>query len=102
MNLLLEYYWPGNIRQLENAIEYAIIRCQGTEIRVQDLPVEVRNHKAEKATVQDMIANTEKQAILDVLRVCQWDLAQAAQQLNISRTTLWRKVKKYGIAKPKG
>jgi two-component system, NtrC family, response regulator HydG len=102
MNLLLEYYWPGNIRQLENAIEYAIIRCQGTEIRVQDLPLDVRNHKAEKATVQDLMANTEKQAILDILKVCQWDLTQAAHQLNISRTTLWRKIKKHGIARPKG
>ena len=102
MNLLLEYYWPGNIRQLENAIEYAIIRCQGKEIRVQDLPLDVRNHKAEKATVQDLMANTEKQAILDVLRAYQWDLTQTAQQLNISRTTLWRKIKKYGITKPKG
>jgi len=102
LNLLLEYYWPGNIRQLENAVEYAIVRCQNTEIRVLDLPVEIRNHRAEKATVHDMMANTEKQAILDILRMCQWDLAQTAHQLNISRTTLWRKIKKYAIARPKG
>jgi two-component system response regulator HydG len=102
LNLLLEYYWPGNIRQLENAIEYAIVRCQSMEIRVLDLPVEIRNHRAEKATVHDMMANTEKQAILDILRMCQWDLAQTAHQLNISRTTLWRKIKKYAIARPKG
>jgi len=102
LNILLEYYWPGNIRQLENAIEYAIIRCQNTEIKVQDLPADVRNHKAEKATVHDLMANTEKQAILDGLRMCQWDLSQSARQLNISRTTLWRKIKKHGITRPKG
>ncbi|MEW5803950.1 MAG: sigma 54-interacting transcriptional regulator [bacterium] len=102
LNLLRECYWPGNIRQLENAIEYAIVRCHGQEIRVQDLPEEVRNQKVEKASVQDLIANTEKMAILDAFKGCQWDLTRTARQLNISRTTLWRKIKKYGITKPKG
>ena len=102
INILLEYHWPGNIRQLENAIEYAIIRCQGSQIRVQDLPLEIRSQKVEKASVQELIANTEKAALIEALRECRWDLTQTARQLNISRTTLWRKIRKYQIERPRG
>ncbi|MEW6379120.1 MAG: sigma 54-interacting transcriptional regulator [bacterium] len=103
VNILMEYYWPGNIRQLENAVEYAIIRCQGAQIKVQDLPAEIRNQKkGEKASMHDLIANTEKSAFLEALQECQWDLTQTAQRLNISRTTLWRKIKKYRIERPRG
>ncbi|MGA1875609.1 MAG: sigma 54-interacting transcriptional regulator [bacterium] len=97
MNMLLEYYWPGNIRQLENALEYALIRCQGTEIKTRCLPLEIRNSQTEKPSVQDVVANTEKTIIIDTLKSCQWDVTQAAKKLEISRTTLWRRMKKYHI-----
>jgi PAS domain S-box-containing protein len=102
MNILWKDDWPGNIRQLENAIEYAVIRCRDQEIKVRDLPPEIHDLQEESisSSVQDLMADIERSALIDVLENCQWNMTQAAQKLNISRTTLWRKIKKYEVAKP--
>ncbi len=47
--------------------------------------------------LQDMINGTEKSLIINILKTCRWDKTQAAKKLNISRTTLWRKMKKYEL-----
>lgn len=101
MNILFEYNWPGNIRQLENAVEYAIIRCRGSELKTRDFSAELQNAKLEKASIQDIMADTERIAIIEILNNCQWDMTVAAQNLNVSRTTLWRKMKKYEIKRLK-
>ena len=101
MNILIEYHWPGNIRQLENAVEYAIIRCQGSEIKARNLSSEIQRFKGEETSVQDLMATAEKSAIIDMLKNCQWDITQAAKKMHIGRTTLWRKMKKYDIKKVK-
>jgi len=102
LNILWKDDWPGNIRQLENTIEYAIIRCRDQEIKVRDLPAEIYDLQEEShpSSVQDLMADIEKSALIDVLENCQWNMTQAAQKLNISRTTLWRKIKKYEVVKP--
>jgi len=101
MNILIEQYWPGNIRQLENAVEYAMIRCQSSEIKVRDLSPDIHHLKGEQTSVQDVMATAEKTAIINMLKSCQWDMTQAAKKMNIGRTTLWRKMKKYHIKKVK-
>ncbi len=101
MNLLIEQYWPGNIRQLENVLEYAMIRCQSSEIKARDLSSDIQHLKGEESSVQDSMAAAEKTAIMNMLKSCQWDMTKAAKTMSMGRTTLWRKMKKYGIKKIK-
>ncbi|MEW6379657.1 MAG: sigma 54-interacting transcriptional regulator [bacterium] len=101
LNILWKEDWPGNVRQLENTIEYAVVRCRDQEIKVRDLPSDIHGiHSEDTTSVQDLLANVQKSALIDVLEDCQWNMTQAAQKLNISRTTLWRKIRKYDVAKP--
>ena len=101
MDILIDYDWPGNVRQLENAIEHAFVHCQGKIIQPQHLPDEivpqgkeiVKNALAAKNPLDEL----EKQIILETLRRNNWDTRKVAHALQISRTTLWRKLKKYGI-----
>ncbi len=107
MDLLLDYSWPGNIRQLEHAIEHAFIHCQGRTIEMQHLPEEIRKKvpmSIEKGIIQseNPLEQAEKAIILEVLKETGWNREKTAQRLNISRITLWRKMKKYGILYKKG
>ncbi|HID92631.1 MAG TPA: PAS domain-containing protein [bacterium (Candidatus Stahlbacteria)] len=101
MDILIDYHWPGNVRQLENAIEHAFVHCQGKIIQPQHLPDEIVPEG--KVMVENALAaenpfdELEKQVILETLRKNNWDTRKVAHVLQISRTTLWRKLKKYGI-----
>jgi PAS domain S-box-containing protein len=101
MDVLLDYPWPGNVRQLEHAIEHAFIHCNGNIIETAHLPREIRTE--EREAVQELLGrprsleDVEKDAIVTSLKVNGWDRGLTARALKISRTTLWRKMKKYGI-----
>ncbi|OPX18646.1 hypothetical protein BXT86_00030 [candidate division WOR-3 bacterium 4484_100] len=102
MDLLLDYPWPGNVRQLEHAIEHSFIHCQGRTIETHHLPDEIRKKSPislGKGIVQSEspLEQAEKAVILEVLKDTNWNQKKAARRLNISRITLWRKLKKYGI-----
>jgi DNA-binding NtrC family response regulator len=109
---MMEYPWPGNIRELENAIEHAFVRCTGSEIRLEDLPVELREARpvfapgasdpadaASSATVRPLhpVGRDERAIILAALRACGGNRSEAAERLGVSRTTLWRRMKELGI-----
>jgi PAS domain S-box len=94
------YSWPGNIRELENLIErLSVIKC-GEMITAGDLPwkssmdLEANN---KNYTVKTSIEDTERDVILDGLNSTGWNLRRASELLGISKTTLWRKMKKYGF-----
>jgi DNA-binding NtrC family response regulator len=104
MDLLLRYPWPGNVRQLRNVIESAVVFCQGEEITPADLPVEVR----ESATISTSgtpvqaaageprsMADIERHAILETLERTAGHRAKAADLLGIGLRTLQRKLKEY-------
>ncbi|MBW2023663.1 MAG: sigma 54-interacting transcriptional regulator [Deltaproteobacteria bacterium] len=100
MALLLIYPFPGNIRELENIIEYSYILCKGPTINVEHLPSDVR----EWATAHPItrpprgsLAMQEATRIQEALEKCGGNRIAAAKELGISRTTLWRKIKKYGL-----
>lgn len=101
MDLLVDYPWPGNVRQLEHAIEHAFIHCTGRMIQVKHLPDEIM-HKS-SALIEKMlgketpIEELEKEIILETLRRNNQSRERTARALKISRITLWRKMKKYGI-----
>lgn len=114
--LLLKYSFPGNVRELENAMERAVTLCRGEEIQIWDLPEEISSLKAfvEKELdkmkdlkpepslfLSNVLATLERQYIVRVLEWTKGDLTNAAAILGMSRKTLWEKRKAYGLLKEK-
>ena len=99
MALLQQYPWPGNIRELENAVERAMVVSQEPEIREQDFTL--KNNKAAAAPMTDgrTLDEIEKAHILRVLDDCGGNQTRAAEALDIDRVTLHHKLKKYGWSK---
>jgi len=113
---LMDYPWPGNIRELENAIAHAFIKCRGEAIRGDCLPGFVtagsgpgvgrrpdRDPSAGEAAAgpgpgpRDPGEGDEKARIVEALRASQWRRTDAARRLGIHRTTLWRKMREWGL-----
>lgn len=93
------YHWPGNVRQLENAIVHAVYMCKGNIIMASDLPPEITSmeHRLEDSDEILSIAELEKKAIIKAMNVTGNNTAQAAKMLGIGRTTLYKKLKDYNI-----
>jgi transcriptional regulator with PAS, ATPase and Fis domain len=92
------YDWPGNIRELENAIEHAFILCRGSTIRMPHLPDTIRPRTARAVsgkgrTLRDM----EKRAVKRALDRNNWRRLATARELGIDKNTLRRKIQRYGI-----
>jgi transcriptional regulator with PAS, ATPase and Fis domain len=101
MDLLLNYDYPGNIRELENIIERGIALCNGNTFDVIHLPDDFRNlniktFRHSKDNIPSL-EEQEKNFILWVLKETGGNRTRAAQMLSIDRTSLWRKLKKYGF-----
>jgi two-component system response regulator HydG len=97
-NLLLRYPWPGNIRELEHAIERAVILCSSSNIAGEHLPVEILRHEvAPRADgpIRTEILNAE--IVLNTLEKTAWNISKASRRLNISRWTLYRKMQQLGL-----
>ncbi len=115
MKTLLKYQWPGNIRELENVIERAIILSKGHDIITrQDLPEilqesgEVINgdnintiNNQKEGFLKEVLKHPEKQIIQNGLEETSWNRKQAAANLGINRSTLYNKMKKYGLLNKK-
>lgn len=98
---LMHYEWPGNVRELENLVERAVILCRTDTIEPEDLqlPNEKRFFATDinGKTFHDMIDMAERQIISDTLSKLDWDKEKAAELLNISRASLYNKIKKHKI-----
>jgi PAS domain S-box-containing protein len=104
MKVLLNFSYPGNVRELENILEHALIICQNDVIDIQHLPDYLRNNQAvhpEDTSLIPVMKKTpneiELDKILRVLNQCKGNKTKAAKILGINRTTLWRKMKQYDI-----
>jgi DNA-binding NtrC family response regulator len=95
MQILMNYDWPGNIRQLENAIHHAVILAQGDAIQKSELPDFLTRKSPSHVT--DTLAENERRLILRILEECDWNKHQTARRLNINRSTLYSKIKKYNL-----
>ncbi|MGH8352511.1 MAG: sigma-54-dependent Fis family transcriptional regulator [Pseudomonas sp.] len=100
---LLAYAWPGNVRQLRNVLRTLAALCEDGVVRLADLPAEIRvAPPAFAAPMPEPPANSlddaERSALLGALEGQRWHISRAAEQLGISRNTLYRKLRKHGIA----
>ncbi|XWK75686.1 sigma-54 dependent transcriptional regulator [Tunturiibacter lichenicola] len=124
LRVMAEYDWPGNVRELENAIERACALSSGPVLHLGDLPTQLQDFRLQQGpaaqvvadsdsierhevmgTTQDgivSIAEMEKHAILGTIRQLKGDKLMAAKLLGIGKTTLYRKLKEYGITEGLG
>jgi len=102
MEILMRHPLPGNVRELENVIEYCFVLCHNGVIDVKHLPddlqgAEVAPGAGESRKTMDPIQASEADAIREALEQNQGSRSLTAESLQMSRTTLWRKLKKYGL-----
>jgi PAS domain S-box-containing protein len=105
MDVLVNYDYPGNIQEMENLMEHAVVLCRGKTILPSHLPknvLEVKENFMEYAAHRkDPLRVMERQLLLKILSEAGWNYKEAASRLKVSRTTLWRKIKNFGIDRPK-
>ena len=105
LSILMNYNWPGNIRELENVIERAIILTKERIITPKDLPEFLRNmkpaaeqeDKGEGLKLKQALKSPERDLIVKALEAVDWNRNEAAAQLGINRTTLYKKMRQYGL-----
>jgi transcriptional regulator of acetoin/glycerol metabolism len=105
-SLLMRHRWPGNLRELTNVIDFSVAVCTNRLITVGDLPEYLVNpdlNDPESPLVARDLSRHGKQAreLLAELESCQWNVTAAAQNLGISRMTLYRRMKQHGITPPR-
>lgn len=107
LDLFSKYSWPGNVRELENTLEYAFIQCKENYIDIHHLPPVCRSlyEKMANGPPANSTSSSDENSskpldlnrLLKTLEECRWNKIEASKRLNMSRTTLWRIMKKYGL-----
>ncbi|MBL7152520.1 MAG: sigma-54-dependent Fis family transcriptional regulator [Phycisphaerae bacterium] len=103
MDYLERYSWPGNVRELENVIERAALLSKGKFIAAEDLPDVVkqghnrRRREYESVSLKEALAGPERDTIRQALEANHWNRQETANALQINRTTLFKKMKRYGL-----
>ena len=103
---LMKHNWPGNVRQLKNVIERMLIMIDHDEVVEVDVNWALEQNKPEKLKIvqdtglKDMVSQSEKELIISTLKANSWNVSLAAQQLNLERSHLYKKMAKYGIRRP--
>jgi DNA-binding NtrC family response regulator len=99
LNMLMQYSWMGNVRELENAVERAMVVTHGRKLQKKDFLLN-NTGQALPFSAGLSLADVEKAHILNVLEQNHWNIAASAKQLGIDRVTIYKKLKKYGIQRP--
>ncbi len=100
---LERYLWPGNVRELENVIERAVLLSKGSFIRPEDLPNSVIQHQGRQQkeyrpmSLKEALGTPEKNIIRRALEANHWNRKETAKSLQINRTTLFKKMRRYGL-----
>jgi len=108
LRLMQAYSWPGNVRELENCVERAVVLCKGDVIRADDLPSRLRTETSRYASaaangrllpLKRALEAPEREIILQALLANNWNMRKTADALQVNRTTLYNKVRKYGLSR---
>ncbi|MCR4539997.1 sigma-54-dependent Fis family transcriptional regulator [Pseudomonas sp. 18.1.10] len=98
---LLAYAWPGNVRQLRMALRTLVALAECGRVTLDDVPASIREGATAIACVEvSPLHAAERQALLSVLEQQRWHMTHTAEQLGVSRNTLYRKLRKYGVTLP--
>jgi two-component system response regulator HydG len=115
LRTMMRHDWPGNVRELENSVERACALSSGPVLHLGDLPTQLQQQGLEERRIATVaseadsnsggfevktLADLERDAILGAIRTLKGDKLQAAKLLGIGKTTLYRKLKEYGIIDP--
>jgi len=107
LRILLDYPWPGNVREIENAIEHAFVLCNKERIDPFDLPVEIRQseYPASFSGIPEKLHSNpvpqkklSKEVLLKLLDECDWNKAEVGRRAGVSRTAIWKYMKKWEIS----
>jgi len=107
LRIIMDYPWPGNVRELENAVEHAFVLCTGERIDLFDLPVEIRKseYPASFSEIPNQLHTNfvpkkklSKEVLLKLLHECDWNKAEVGRRAGLSRTAIWKYMKKWEIS----
>jgi PAS domain S-box-containing protein len=104
LRTFMEHPWPGNVRELENAVEHAFVLCNRKQIVISDLPIEMREPDysalCEGTAIGGFRPRRKKfsrQELLNLLAECDWNKAEVGRRVGLSRTAIWKYMKKWNI-----
>ncbi|MBL7204901.1 MAG: sigma 54-interacting transcriptional regulator [Desulfobacteraceae bacterium] len=100
LRTFMGYPWPGNIRELEHAIEHAFVLCRDRTITVDHLPSEIKEYSKMKKPTSEKRPSEVSKEIQMALNKTGWNKAKAARLLGISRPTIYKKIQEYKLSKP--
>ena len=100
LDILMNYHWPGNIRELRSCFEYAVVACPGPFIEPEHLPAPMQQARlplAEPSAALASLNELKKQRLVEALRESGGNQSEAARRLGISRTSVWNQMKRFGL-----
>jgi two-component system response regulator HydG len=100
LRILMNHYWPGNVRELENALEHGFVLAAGDRIEYDDLPLDIRSatHLPEPSRASTHAPlKLDKESLVELLSQCDWNKAEVARRVGLSRTAIWKHMKKHAI-----
>jgi DNA-binding NtrC family response regulator len=106
LRIFMDYPWPGNVRELENAIEHAFVLCNRKLISTTDLPIEIRRpdstiyrpiSPAGASPPKNARQKLSPEILRELLDECDWNKAEVARRVGLSRTAIWKYMKKWHI-----
>jgi PAS domain S-box-containing protein len=99
MEALVRYSWPGNIRELKSAFEYAVVICSDSHIGIEHLPPDITQASTQRSSQNESISLNarKKEALIRALEQAQGNKSQAARILGVSRVTVWNQMHRFGL-----